>query len=223
MVRGCLVGLLGVVVGLGFVGEAADVTARHVATTKIESRIRQAVPGATGVRVSIRSWPFLKVGVDGHVDDIAAHISRVDEDSLTFNDVAVELRGVRVSVTDLLTDARVDVTSISSGDVSLTITDADLAHAVRLPGGAFPTADQVAALVVTVDAPKRELVVGLPGVALVPVSLPSAAILPCVPLIAREQGEFSLSCAFDHVPAAFTSLSVTTPTPTTVPGVPAVP
>jgi len=216
MVRGCLVGLLGVLVGLVFVGEAADITARHVATSKLESRIRQAVPGASGVSVSIRSWPFLKVAVDGHIDDIGAHVSRVEEDSVTFSDVVVELRGVRVSVSDLVTDAGVNVTEIVNGDVSLTITDDALAHALRLPAGAAPTVGQVAALAVTVDAAKRELVVGLPGVPLAHLSLPSTAILPCVPLVAREQAAFSLSCAFDGVPAAFTSSVATSPTPTTV-------
>jgi len=217
MVRGCLVGLLGVVVGLCFIGEAADVTARHVATSKIESRIRDAVPGASGVSVSIHSWPFLKVGVDGHVDDIAAHVNRVEEESVTFTDVVVELRGVRVSVTDLLTDFRVDVTSIASGDVSLVITDADLTQALHLPSlAALPAAD-AAAVAVSVDAATRQLVVGVPHVAAVHLSLPTAAILPCVPLVARESDAFSLSCAFDRVPEAFTSLTVTTPTPSTVP------
>jgi hypothetical protein len=219
MLRGCLVGLLGVVVGLGVVGEVADVTARHVATSKIESRIRQAVPGASDVSVTIRSWPFLKVGVDGRVDDIAAHVGRVEEESVTFTDVVVELRGVRVSVTDLLTDLRVDVTSIASGDVSLVITDADLAQALHLPAAAA-TAANVAAVSVTVDAANRQLVVGLPHLAAVRVALPNAAILPCIPLVARESDAFSLSCAFDHVPAAFTSLTLTTPTPTTVPAAP---
>ena len=79
MVRGCLVGLLGVVVGLGFIGEAADVTARHVATSKIESRIREAVPGASGVSVSIHSWPFLKVGVDGHAGHRHVGVTGVEE------------------------------------------------------------------------------------------------------------------------------------------------
>ena len=51
-------------------------------------------------------------------------------------------------------------------------------------------------------------------------TLPNTAILPCVPLVARESDAFSLSCAFDHVPAAFTSLTLTTPTPTTVPAAP---
>jgi len=220
MLRGCLVGLLGLVVGLGFVGEAADITARHVATSKIESRIRQAVPGASGVHVSISSWPFLKVAVDGHVDDISAHVSRVDEASLTFTDVVVELRGVRVSVTDLITDAHVDVTSIGSGDASLTITNANLARALRLPSGIAPTAAEVAAVVVSVDPARRELLVGVPHLAVVHLSLPSAAILPCVPLVARLPDAFSLSCAFDQVPTAFTSVSVTSPTTTTVPAVP---
>src|SRR5580704_7726572 len=95
--RGCLVGLLGVVVALGLVAFGADIAARHYTTTKVEERISKSVPGATGVHAWIHSWPFLKVGVDGHVDDIGATIASLNVADLQFTSIRVELKGVRVN------------------------------------------------------------------------------------------------------------------------------
>jgi hypothetical protein len=212
--RGCLVGLLGVVAGLALLGDLADVGTRHLATSKIEQRIGQSVPEASGVRARIRSWPFLKVAVDGHVDEIDAHVSKVLVKPLVFSDVGVELRGVRVSVADMVTDARVDVTHIARGTITLTVTEGDIERALvaLVPGGVRPPSAAVSTnvlshVVVSVDPVARRLVLAAPGFAKVSLALPGADLLPCIPAVAQAAASITLSCTFDHVPSAFTSLT----------------
>src|SRR5580658_6230306 len=111
--RGCLVGVLGVAVALGGLGGGADIAARHYTTTKLEQRISASVPTAKGVHAWIHGWPFLQVAVNGNVDDIGATIATLEVASLEFVSIRVELSGVRISTSDLLSDHKVVVTGIS--------------------------------------------------------------------------------------------------------------
>ena len=207
--RGCAVGLLGVVAGLALLGELADVGARHLATSKVEQRIAQAVPEARGVRARIRSWPFLKVAVDGRVDEMGAHVTRIVERPVVFSDVDVDLRGVQISVSDMVTNARFRVTHIERGTVTLKVTEADLAQAVAgapVGGSALgPIGSLLTRAQVSVDARSRRLVVAVPGVTSVTLPLPGPAILPCTPAVAQRPSHVTLSCSFTQVPAAFSS------------------
>ena len=209
--RGCLFGVLGVVAGLALLGELADVGARHLATSKVEQRISQAVPRANGVHVRIRSFPFLKVAVDGRIDEIDAHVSRIEVSPVAYTDVAVELRGVQVSVSDMVTDARIDVTHIDRGTVSVTMTESALFRALAgAPAGGSalgPVGSVLDRAALSVDGQSRQLMVAIPGVAGVGLPLPGSAILPCTPALTRAPAAVTLSCTFHNVPAAFTSIS----------------
>jgi hypothetical protein len=198
-----------VVAGLALLGEVADVGARHLATSKVEQRIAQVVPEARGVRARIRSWPFLKVAVDGRVDEMGAHVTRIVERPLVFSDVDIDLRGVHISVSDMVTNARFRVTQIDRGTVTLTVTEGDLARAVAgvpVGGSALgPLGSLLTHAQVSVDAHARRLVVAVPGVTSVTLPLPGPAILPCAPVVVQRPAEVTLSCSFSQVPAAFSS------------------
>lgn len=207
--RGCAVGLLGVLAGLAVLGGAADVGARHLATSKIEQRVRQRVPEASQVHARIRSWPFLKVAVDGDIDEVGVTATRVVERPLVFTDVDVELRGVRISVTDLLTSGNANVTGIRRGTVALTVSEPNLVQAIvaQVPAakallGSLPVLGRVT---VSVDAAHRTLLVGAPGVPSLTLPLPGTDILPCTPTVERLPDRIRLACTFNRVPAAFTS------------------
>jgi hypothetical protein len=191
--------VLGVAAGLALLGEAADVGARHLATSKIEQRVGQVVPEASGVHAWIHSFPFLKVAVDGHVDEIGIRAARVVEKPLVFTDVAVDLRGVRVSVSQLATAAQVDVTHVDHGTISLTVTEADLERAIPGATGA------VTGATVSVNPATRRLVVAVPGAAAVTLPLPKADLLPCTPQVTQAGDRITLACEFTQVPSAFTT------------------
>ncbi len=201
--KGCLFAVLGVLAGLGAIGTAADLGARHLATSPIEQRIRQQVPEASGVHARILGWPFLKVAVNGHVDEIDVRVDRVTEHPLVFSDVAVVLRAVRISQGDLVTNARVDVTRIGTGTVSLTVTESALLQALGLP--ALP-AGAMALANFRVDGASRSLVVTAAGHS-AKLALPKPSILPCLPAVSEPAGALILSCTFTTVPSAFTSLT----------------
>jgi hypothetical protein len=203
--RGCLVGVLGVAAGLALLGQAADVGARHLATDKIETRARQVVPESSGVHAWIRSFPFLKVGINGHVDEIGLRAARVVEKPLVFTDVIVDLKGVRVSVSQVATSAQIDVTHVDRGTITMTVLETGLAQALPASAAGSLGTAALAGAKVSVNATTRHLVVALPGVASVALPLPKADLLPCTPAVTQLADRITLSCTFTQVPSAFTS------------------
>jgi hypothetical protein len=189
--RGCLLGALGVVVGLTAVGEAADVGARHLATGKVEQRIRQVVAHTSGVHGRIRSFPFLRASVDGDVREVGATIDQL----APYSDVTVDLHGARVSIGNMVTSLRVDITSIARGTASFRLTHAALAKEA-------PTVAS-SDLRVAVDGLHRVLVVTPPSGHVVLVALPPASLVPCVPGVAAMTGWYEFGCSFGSVPSAF--------------------
>ncbi len=191
ILRGCLVAALGVVVGLAAVADAADIGARHLATGKVEQRIRQVVAHTSGVHGRIRSFPFLKAAVGGHVDEIGATIDALPP----YTDLTVDLHGARVSISNMVTALRLDVTKVQHGTATFNLTDADL-------GKAAPTVVPSQARV-AVDGLHRVLVVTPPTGRAAVVPLPPASLVPCVPGVAAVAGGYTFGCSFGTVPSAF--------------------
>src|SRR5579871_6100118 len=154
-------GALGVVVGLAAVADVGDIGARHLATRKVEQRIRQVVPHTAGVHGRIRSFPFLTAAVNGHVSEVSASIDHLPP----YTDVSVDLHEARVSIGTMVTALRIDVTRISSGEVTFHLTDADLEKAApsAAPGGRVAVDGLHRVLVVT-PASGHAVAVALPPV-----------------------------------------------------------
>jgi hypothetical protein len=190
IVRGCLIGALGALVGLAVVADAADVGARHLATSKVEQRIRQVVAHTSGVHGRIRSFPFLKAAVDGHVTEVGATIDQL----APYSDVTVDLHDAHLSVSTMVTALRVDVTQIAHGTASFRLTDAALAReAPAAPSGVH----------VAVDGLHRALVLTPPTGHVVVVALPPTSIVPCLPGVAPTTDGYTFACSFGTVPTAF--------------------
>ncbi|MHB8467574.1 MAG: LmeA family phospholipid-binding protein [Acidimicrobiales bacterium] len=206
--RGCLRAMLILVVGLGVLGNIGDVAARHWATSKVEQRVRAVVPNAQGVHAHIRSWPFLKVVVTGRIDEMGGRIDRVTVNRLAFSDVEVEIHGLKVEVSPLISHGKVVVDHINSGSVSVSITAADLGKALGLPvsAGAAAFAVNGVPIAVSVRTSSRQVVIAGAG-AVFTYLLPDASLLPCLPSATFAHGVVTLSCVFDHVPSAFTDLA----------------
>ena len=207
ILRGCLFGVLGVVVGLGVVGDAADVGARHLATSKIEQHLSQVVPHASGVHGRIRSFPFLDVGLNGHITEIGARVDHLIAAPAVYSDLVIDLHGARVSIGNMVTSLRLNVTRIQRGTVTFTLTAADLQKLV--PSTLSPSQVRV-----SVDAAHRTLVIALPSGASVRLPLPPASIVPCIPGVAPGPDGLTLGCSFTAVPTAFTTASATSSTTT---------
>ena len=191
ILRGCLVGALGIVVGLAAVADVADVGARHLATGKVEQRIRQVVAHTSGVHGRIRSFPFLKAVANGHVDEVGATIDQLPP----YTDVTVDLHGARVSIGKLATELRVDVTRVQHGTATFNLTEAGLAKSA-------PTvvASQVH---VAVDGLHRVLVLTPPTGHAAFIPLPPTSLVPCIPGVAPVADGYTFGCSFSTVPLAF--------------------
>ena len=207
ILRGCLFGALGVVVGLGVVGDAADIGARHLATSKIEQHLRQVVPHTTGVHGRIRSFPFLDVGLNGHITEIGARVDRLSVAPAVYSDLVIDLHAARVSIGNMVTSLRLNVTRIERGTVSFTFAAADLQRVV-------PSSVAASQLRVSVDAAHRTLVLAPPAGAAVRVPLPPLSIVPCTPGVAPGPDGLTLGCSFTTVPVAFTTATAAPATST---------
>jgi hypothetical protein len=201
--RGCLVGLLGAVLALLLVLEGSDILARHYATSKIAQRIRSREPSAQGVSVHIRSFPFLKVLLNGHVDEIGARIARITVGPLAFVDVDVELHGLTVQKGQVF-QGHVNVTSLHTGTVTATVTAAALSQATGIPVTVGPGELIVRGIPVkvSVNPSTRQLLIN----GLQPFGLPSSDVLPCIPIVTFTAQGVGLSCTFTHVPSAFSNV-----------------
>lgn len=207
--RGCLLGLLGAIVGLALVAALVDAGARHYATSRVENRIRADAPESRGVRARIHSWPFLQVAVNGRIPEIGAHVVRLVEKPLVFSDVDVDLRGVRIDQGTLGSQGRLVVTHIDSGNVTLTVTPSDLAVAAGIPvalAGAV-TGPVPGRVKIEVDGAKRQLVVDVAGVRRFAFGLPGVNMVPCIPNVTVTGAGITLACTFSRVPDALTALA----------------
>jgi len=194
MLRGCLIGFLGVVVGLGAVGDAADIGARHLATSKVEQRVRQVVPHTSGVHGRIESFPFLRVGLNGHIDEIGVHIDRLTTAPVVYTHVVIDLKGARVSIGNMVT-LRVNVTEIAHGTATFTLAASDLAAAAPSVSATDATA--------AVDGLHRRLVLDASSAHPVVLPLPPLSIVPCIPRVSVGPNGLTLGCSFTTVPTAF--------------------
>ena len=201
--------MFGVLVGLALVATLVDAGARHYATSRVEARIRTAAPESRGVTARIHSWPFLKVAVNGHVDEVGAHVVQLVEKPLVFSDVDVDLRGVRVDQGTLASEGRFVISHIDTGNVTMTVTAGDLAAAAGVPVSLADAAAGVASRTVRirVDAAKRQLVVDVLGVKSFAFALPGVNLLPCIPAVAMGVARLTLSCSFTGVPSAFAAVA----------------
>ena len=204
--RGCITGIVILAVGLGGLGDVTDVVARHWTTSQIEKRIRATVPQAQGVHAHIRSFPFLKVLVNGHVDEMGGHIDHLTVARLTFDDIDVEIHGLRIKQGDLISNRKVVVTHIDTGTVSATLTAASLTQAFGVPVGVAANSLVASGVAVGVSVrSSRQVVITVAGIGARSFPLPDASLLPCLPSVAFAHQAMVLSCSFDHVPSAFTS------------------
>jgi len=201
--------LFGALVGLALVATLVDAGARHYATSRVAARVRTAAPESRGVTARIHSWPFLKMAVNGHIDEVGAHVVQLVEKPLVFSNVDVDLRGVRVDQGTLASEGRLVISHIDAGNVTMTVTAGDLAAAAGVPVALAGAAAGVASRTVRVrvDAAKRQLVVDLLGVKSFVFALPGINLLPCIPAVAMGVARLTLSCSFTGVPSAFAAVA----------------
>jgi hypothetical protein len=187
--------MLGVLVALALLLDGADILARHYATDKVAARIKAREPTAHGVSVHIRSFPFLKLLANGHVDEIGARIASLQVGALVFA-VDVELHGLKVQQTSLF-QGQVNVKSLRTGTVTVTVTATALSKAlgktVTLGSGG-----------ITLRLTNRTLVIA--GGLVASYALPGPDVLPCAPALSVNGQTATLSCAFTQVPSTFASL-----------------
>lgn len=186
--------------------------ARSVAEGQLRDRVVAAASPAgattTGPTTAhIESFPFLgRLLTSGQVSRIQVAAADVTVDGLTFARVAVDLRGVTLDRSRLMSDQKVVLSSLDRGTATAEVTQEQLSERLGVPVTLLAGKAQVrvagqtvtAAAVVT-DNMLRLSVTGLSVPAL---RIPKLPLLPCAADAEILPGRIRLTCRVDEVPAA---------------------
>jgi hypothetical protein len=202
---------LGVVAVVLLVLAVGDVGARVYAEDRAASQIDQRVPGASST-VHISSFPFVgKLLATGKVDKITARVKHASAGQVTFDQIDVTLRGVRIDRGQLINSRHLQVDAISTGTVNGVISEQAIDQALQAIGGPVVVhlvqgAAQVTIAGVTIRSPVAIVNNALQltvGSEVVKVAIPQLPVLPCVATAVVTAGHLTVSCTFHQVPSAF--------------------
>jgi hypothetical protein len=206
--------LVVLVVALAAAYTAGDLYARSYADNQLEQRIRAVVPEAHNPSVDISSFPFLApLLMSGDVRHVAAQAGPVTEGRVTFSHISVSLRDVRLDRTELIRHRRVRLLSVTGGEATAVMTQAELSDAL---GGA-PVSLTPGRLVVTlggvpvsaaVSMVNDQLELHAPGQSVVTLQIPTNGLLPCTASAVVGDGQLALSCQVSTVPPALLPAAV---------------
>jgi LmeA-like phospholipid-binding len=184
------------------------VAARRWAEGELEDRARQALDPAVEaerVHAAIHSFPFLgRLLASGTVSRIRLAVAPVTTTGLVFDEIEVDLRGVRVDRDLLVRKRQLELTAIDTGTVTAVLTeravsDAVGVHVTFLPGRVAVTVAgvEVGAAVeakdnVLVVTPERGPALRLP--------IPEVPFLACATSAEVRQGQVAVRCTVEDVP-----------------------
>ena len=183
---------------------AADLTARSVAEQELVRRVETEVPEAGAASVDIRSFPFLPgLLASGTVPRIDADVRDVPVERLRFDFIAVELHGVRLDRDELTRNRRVVLQAIERGQVRGEVRQDVLSDLLGVPIHLEPGRAEVTVRGLTLGAELsvtdgRLRVSGL-GITLPAIEL-TGPLLPCIADAVILSGRVALTCDFTEIP-----------------------
>jgi hypothetical protein len=179
--------ILGVaVLVLGF---AADIGAKALAVSQIESAARRQAPEASA-NAAIPVFPFLPpLLLAGKVNEVSVHMVHVAAGPIFFDSLDFDMHGVQLSRKALLQQRRIELVKIDRGTV--TALAALPAAAAALPSGA-----------VTARVSGRSILLRGPGGLSASIPLPATSLIPCAGTAAVEAGRVKLTCTLTDIPPA---------------------
>ncbi len=199
------------VLAVGALG--ADVVLKNRAETELAAAVTQRVPGTTGVRAKISSFPFVgRLLLSDEVPRVVITAQHSTVGDLSLSDIRVQADDVEMD-SDAAMDGRAVVRSIGRGSV-----EADLRQDVindRLPRG-FSVQLQAGRAVVTGPAGVQAQLVATPegsiqlraaNRSLLNLPFPKTELLPCQPEATFVSGAVRLTCTFDEAPRLLLDLA----------------
>ncbi|MFZ0173444.1 MAG: hypothetical protein WAL04_17310 [Acidimicrobiales bacterium] len=201
--------LLVVIVLLAAAYVALDLTARSIADNQLAHAIR-ARTAAQGAAVQVGSVGFLfDLVAKGSVEAIDVQLVDVPVGKLHLARVDVSAQSVQIDRHLLLADRRVRVTAISSAEVQVTVTAAELSHAVGrevVLSGPDTVKVRIGPVLVPATigiAAGHVLTLGEGGFQLLDIDLAESSVVPrCGMQLTVNHGSATLACKVAPVPAS---------------------
>lgn len=192
---------------------AFDVVLKNRAETELAAEVARRVPGTTGVKADISSFPFVgRLLLSGEVPKVVVTAQHTTVGELSLTDLRVQGDDVEMD-TEAAKDGRAVVKSIGRGTAQADLR-ADQINS-RLPRG-FSVRLQSGKAVVSAPGGVQAQLVGTEkgGIALqaagrnlFELAIPKTDLLPCTPTVTFVSGAARLSCTFDSVPPLLLDLA----------------
>lgn len=203
--------LIGLVVLVAIL-TGVDIGARTIAAEQVEERAQQEAPRGTEASATIESFPFIgRLLAFGTVKRMTVELRNVAAPGLVFARVQLDLRGVEIDRGRLLSDQDAEITAISTGTVTIEITQEALSQKLGVPitiaSGRLSASvgGQTVAAAASVDAGVLVLDVGpLPPLR---AAIPTTNYAPCVGQLTLLAGRARFRCTIDEVPPALVGVS----------------
>jgi hypothetical protein len=192
---------------------AADIVLKNRAETELAAQVTERVPGTTGVRAKISSFPFVgRLLLSGKVPKVVVTAQHAGLSALSLSDVRVQVEDVEMDSGEAKA-GRAVVRSIGQGKVQADIR-LDQINPL-LPRG-FSVQAQAGKAVVDgpgsieaqlVPTPEGTLRLQVANRSVLELPFPKTDLLPCSPAASFVSGAVRLSCTFDEVPPLLLDLA----------------
>ncbi len=193
---------------------AADVVLKNRAETELAAEVTRRVPGTTGVRAKISSFPFVgRLLLSGKVPTVVLTAQHAGAgDVLALSDIRVQVDDVEMD-SAAAKDGRAVVKSIDRGSVRADLRVNELnsrlprGYQVQLQDGKAVVSGPLAAQAQLVATPEGRIQLKVAGRALFDLALPKTDLLPCSPNVTFVSGAVRLACSFDEIPPLLLDLA----------------
>jgi len=199
-----------VVVGAG----GADIVLKSRAETELAAQVTKRVPGTTGVRAKISSFPFVgRLILSGKVPKVVVTAQHAGVgDVMALSDIRVQVEDVEMD-TAAAKAGKAVVRAIDRGSVRADVRVDQINsrlprnYQVQLEDGKATISGPAASSAQLVATPEGRIQLKLAGKAIVDLALPKTDLLPCAPAPTFVSGAVRLACTFREIPPLLVDLA----------------
>lgn len=191
----------------------ADLVLKGRAEDQLATEVATRVPGTTGVKAKISSFPFVgRLLVSGKVSQVVVTVQHAGVGELGLSDI-------RVAVDDVEMDSRAArqgravVRSIGKGSVQADLRQDQInprlpkGVQVQLEAGKAVVTGPASAAAQLVATPEGSIQLKAANRVVFDLPLPKTDLLPCAPRVTYISGAARLTCTFDKVPPLLLNLA----------------
>lgn len=192
---------------------AFDIVLKGRAEAELADEVVRKVPGATGVRAKITSFPFVgRLLLSGRVSSVVVTAQHAGTGEISLSEVRVKVEDVEMDSGEAM-DGRAVVRSIGAGSVQADLRQDQInsrlprGYQVQMQPGKAVVSGPAASQAQLVSTPTGSVQLQIAGRTLVDVPFPKTDLLPCSPSASFVTGAVRLTCTFDEVPPLLVRLA----------------